>query len=108
IGKTERELTQANVPYEVGKAFFKGMRRAQISYEPGGMLKILCHRETLEVLGVHCFGYQASEIVHIGHAIMNQKGEANTIKHFVNTTYKYPTMAEACRVAAFDGLNRLF
>lgn len=108
IGKNERELTEAKIPYEVGKAFFKGMARAQISFEPVGMLKILFHRETLEVLGVHCFGYQASEIVHIGQAIMNQKGEANTIKYFVNTTFNYPTMAEAYRVAAFDGLNRLF
>ncbi|MDP2745486.1 Si-specific NAD(P)(+) transhydrogenase [Pseudomonas sp.] len=108
IGKNERELTQAKIPYEVGKAFFKGMARAQISHEPVGMLKLLFHRETLEVLGVHCFGYQASEIVHIGQAIMNQKGEANSIKYFVNTTFNYPTMAEAYRVAAFDGLNRLF
>ncbi|MDD0843242.1 Si-specific NAD(P)(+) transhydrogenase [Pseudomonas sp. Gutcm_11s] len=108
IGKNEKELTQAKIPYEVGKAFFKGMARAQISHEPVGMLKILFHRETLEILGVHCFGYQASEIVHIGQAIMNQKGEANTIKYFVNTTFNYPTMAEAYRVAAFDGLNRLF
>ncbi|WPC03656.1 Si-specific NAD(P)(+) transhydrogenase [Pseudomonas sp. MBLB4123] len=108
IGKNERELTQAKIPYEVGKAFFKSMARAQISSEPVGMLKILFHRETLEVLGVHCFGYQASEIVHIGQAIMNQKGEANSIKYFVNTTFNYPTMAEAYRVAAFDGLNRLF
>ncbi|WP_437881171.1 Si-specific NAD(P)(+) transhydrogenase [Pseudomonas sp. LRF_L74] len=108
IGKTERELTQAKVPYEVGKAFFKSMARAQISFEPVGMLKILFHRETLQVLGVHCFGYQASEIVHIGQAIMNQEGEANTIKYFINTTFNYPTMAEAYRVAAFDGLNRLF
>ena len=108
IGKNERELTQAKIPYEVGKAFFKGMARAQISNEEVGMLKILFHRETLEVLGVHCFGYQASEIVHIGQAIMNQKGEANTLKYFVNTTFNFPTMAEAYRVAAFDGLNRLF
>lgn len=108
LGKTERELTQAQIPYEVGKAFFKSMARAQISHEPVGMLKLLFHRETLEVLGVHCFGYQASEIVHIGQAIMNQKGEANSIKYFVNTTFNYPTMAEAYRVAAFDGLNRLF
>ncbi|WP_313512962.1 Si-specific NAD(P)(+) transhydrogenase [Pseudomonas sp.] len=108
LGKTERELTQAKIPYEVGKAFFKGMARAQIAVEPVGMLKILFHRETLAILGVHCFGYQASEIVHIGQAIMNQKGEANTLKYFVNTTFNYPTMAEAYRVAAFDGLNRLF
>jgi NAD(P) transhydrogenase len=108
VGKNERELTEAKIPYEVGKAFFKSMARAQISSEPVGMLKILFHRETLAVLGVHCFGYQASEIVHIGQAIMNQKGEANTLRYFVNTTFNYPTMAEAYRVAAFDGLNRLF
>lgn len=108
IGKTERELTQARIPYEVGKAFFKGMARAQISGEEVGMLKILFHRETLAILGVHCFGYQASEIVHIGQAIMNQQGEANNLKFFINTTFNYPTMAEAYRVAAFDGLNRLF
>lgn len=108
LGKNESELTQAKVPYEVGKAFFKGMARAQISDEPVGMLKILFHRETLEVLGVHCFGDQASEIVHIGQAIMNQPGEQNTLKYFVNTTFNYPTMAEAYRVAAYDGLNRLF
>ncbi|MCD4862738.1 MULTISPECIES: Si-specific NAD(P)(+) transhydrogenase [Pseudomonas] len=108
LGKTERELTQERVPYEVGKAFFKSMARAQISGEPVGMLKILFHRETLQVLGVHCFGDQASEILHIGQAIMNQQGEANSIRYFVNTTFNYPTMAEAYRVAAFDGLNRLF
>lgn len=108
IGKAEHELTAAKIPYEVGKAFFKGMARAQISNEPVGMLKILFHRDTLEVLGVHCFGDQASEIVHIGQAIMNQPGEQNTLKYFVNTTFNYPTMAEAYRVAAFDGLNRLF
>ena len=108
IGKNEQELTAEKIPYEVGKAFFKGMARAQISAEPVGMLKILFHRETLEILGVHCFGYQASEIVHIGQAIMNQQGEGNTLKYFVNTTFNYPTMAEAYRVAAFDGLNRLF
>ncbi|QJD58506.1 Si-specific NAD(P)(+) transhydrogenase [Pseudomonas sp. gcc21] len=108
LGKTERELTEEKVPYEIGQAFFKNMARAQISSEPVGMLKLLFHRETLEVLGIHCFGDQASEIVHIGQAIMNQKGEANSIKYFVNTTFNYPTMAEAYRVAALDGLNRLF
>ena len=108
IGRTEQELTAEKIPYEVGKAFFKGMARAQISGEPVGMLKILFHRETLAVLGVHCFGDQASEIVHIGQAIMNQPGELNTLKYFVNTTFNYPTMAEAYRVAAYDGLNRLF
>jgi NAD(P) transhydrogenase len=108
LGKTERELTEAKVPYEVGRAFFSSMARAQIASEPVGMLKILFHRETLAVLGVHCFGYQASEIVHIGQAIMNQKGAGNTLRYFTDTTFNYPTMAEAYRRAAINGLNRLF
>ncbi|KEQ13145.1 Si-specific NAD(P)(+) transhydrogenase [Endozoicomonas numazuensis] len=108
LGKTEEELTAAAVPYEVGKAFFSRLARAQITGETVGMLKILFHRDTGEVLGIHCFGDQASEIVHIGQAVMSQKGEANNIRYFLNTTFNYPTMAEAYRVAALDGLNRLF
>jgi NAD(P) transhydrogenase len=107
IGKTEEELTREKVPYEVGQAFFKDTARAQISSQPVGMLKILFHRETLAILGIHCFGDQASEIVHIGQAIMRQEGTANTIEYFVNTTFNYPTMAEAYRVAAIAGLNRI-
>ena len=107
IGKNEMELTAAKIPYEVGQAFFKDIARAQISAEPVGMLKILFHRETLEILGIHCFGDRASEIIHIGQAIMCQEGEANTIKYFINTTFNYPTMAEAYRVAAIAGLNRI-
>lgn len=108
LGKTEEELTAASIPYEVGKAFFSRLARAQITGETVGMLKILFHRDTGEVLGIHCFGDQASEIVHIGQAVMSQKGEANNIRYFLNTTFNYPTMAEAYRVAALDGLNRLF
>ncbi len=108
LGRTEEELTAEAVPYEVGKAFFSRLARAQITGEVVGMLKILFHRETLEVLGIHCFGDQASEIVHIGQAVMRQKGDANTIRYFLKTTFNYPTMAEAYRVAALDGLNRLF
>ena len=108
VGKTEEELTQARVPYDVGKAFFKDLARAQITGEAVGMLKILFHRETRQILGIHCFGDQAAEIVHIGQAIMNQEGEANTLDYFINTTFNYPTMAEAYRVAALNGLNRIF
>lgn len=107
IGKTESELTAAKIPYEVGRAFFKNTARAQISGEKVGVLKILFHVDTLEILGIHCFGAEASEIIHIGQAIMNQQGEANTIAYFVNTTFNYPTMAEAYRTAALDGLNRV-
>ncbi|MEX2476053.1 Si-specific NAD(P)(+) transhydrogenase [Marinobacter sp.] len=108
VGKTERELTEAKVPYEVGQAFFKDLARAQITGDAVGMLKILFHRETREIMGIHCFGDQAAEIVHIGQAIMNQQGEANSLNYFINTTFNYPTMAEAYRVAALNGLNRIF
>jgi NAD(P) transhydrogenase len=106
LGKTEKELTDACVPYEVGQAFFRHLARAQISGDVVGMLKILFHRETLEILGIHCFGNNAAEIVHIGQAVMRQPG--NSLRYFVNTTFNYPTMAEAYRVAALNGLNRLF
>ena len=107
VGKTETELTSAKIPYEVGRAFFKDTARGQISAEDVGMLKLLFHSDTFEILGIHCFGAEASEIVHIGQAIMNQEGDANSIEYFVNTTFNYPTMAEAYRVAALNGLNRI-
>lgn len=108
VGKTERELTEAKVPYEVGHAHFKSIARAQITAQTVGMLKILFHRETLEVLGIHCFGANASEIIHIGQAIMAQPAPHNSLMYFINTTFNYPTMAEAYRVAALNGYNRLF
>lgn len=105
IGKNEKELTAEQVPYEVGQAFFKHLARAQIVGERSGVLKILFHRETLQILGIHCYGNQASEIIHIGQAVMLLNG---TLEYFVNTTFNYPTMAEAYRVAALNGLNRVF
>jgi NAD(P) transhydrogenase len=108
IGKTEKQLTDEKVPYEVGNAHFKSIARAQISGQTVGILKLLFHRETLQILGVHCFGANASEIIHIGQAIMAQPGSGNTLKYFMNTTFNYPTMAEAYRVAALNGYNRLF
>ena len=108
IGKTERQLTDEKVPYEVGKASFKHLARAQITGQTVGMLKLLFHRETLALLGIHCFGQNAAEIIHIGQAIMSQPGTQNTLRYFINTTFNYPTMAEAYRVAALNGLNRVF
>jgi NAD(P) transhydrogenase len=107
VGLTERELTEARVPYEVGHSMFRSLARAQIMGSAVGMLKILFHRETLEILGVHCFGQQASEIIHIGQAILSQPPPANSLLYFVHTTFNYPTMAEAYRVAALNGLNRV-
>ena len=108
LGKTERELTEGKVPYEVGHAHFKSIARAQITGQTVGMLKLLFHRETLEILGIHCFGANASEIIHIGQAIMSQPKTHNSLMYFINTTFNYPTMAEAYRVAALNGYNRLF
>jgi len=107
LGRTEQELTERHVPYEVGHAFFRHLARGKISGHKAGMLKLLFHRNTLEVLGIHCFGHNAAEILHIGQAIMSQPAPNNTIKYFINTTFNYPTMAEAYRVAALNGYNRL-
>ncbi|WP_339898687.1 Si-specific NAD(P)(+) transhydrogenase [uncultured Gilvimarinus sp.] len=107
VGKTERELTEARIPYEVGRCLFKNTARGQISGEDVGMLKLLFHVDTGALLGVHCFGAEAAEIIHIGQAIMSQPGENNNISFFLNTTFNYPTMAEAYRLAALDGTNRI-
>lgn len=107
LGRSEKELTDAKVPYEVGHCMFKNLAKAQIDGRPVGMLKLLFHRDTLALLGVHCFGTNASEIIHIGQAIFSQPAPENSIEYFVNKTFNYPTMAEAYRVAALNGLNRL-
>lgn len=106
IGRTERELQEARVPYEVGHCAFKNLARAQMTDERVGMLKIIFHVETMEVLGVHCFGDGASEIVHIGQTVMASP-DLNNVRYFTRTTFNYPTMAEAYRVAAYNGINRL-
>ncbi len=107
VGLNERELTEQKIPYEVGHSFFRHLARAQITGRTVGMLKILFHRETFKILGIHCFGYEASEIIHIGQAVMSRKGEGNSLMYFINSTFNYPTMAEAYRVAALNGLNRV-
>ena len=104
VGKNEEELTQASVPYEMGKASYREIARGQIIGDSIGMLKILFHRETREVLGVHIIGESASELVHIGQAVMSLGGK---IDYFVNTVFNYPTLAECYKNAAFDGVNRL-
>jgi NAD(P) transhydrogenase len=106
IGKNEQELTEEKIPYEVGQASFRHLARAQITGDTVGELKILFHRDTMEILGIHCFGNNAAEIIHIGQAVMHSPN--NTLKYFVETTFNYPTMAEAYRVAALNGMNRLF
>jgi NAD(P) transhydrogenase len=104
VGKTEEELTEASVPYEVGKARYKEIARGQIVGDVTGLLKLLFHSETRELLGVHIIGEGASELIHIGQAVLAFGGK---IDYFVNTVFNYPTLAECYKVAAFDGVNRL-
>ncbi len=106
VGLTERELLAQKIPYEVGHTSFKSLARAQMTDEKIGMLKLLFHTETLQVLGVHCFGDGAAEIVHIGQTVM-ASNDLNNMRYFTNATFNYPTMAEAYRTAAYNGLNRL-
>jgi len=104
IGKTEEQLTEQDVPYEVGLAFYRETARGQIRGDTTGRLKILFHRENHEVLGVHIIGDYAAELVHIGQAVLAFKGK---VEYFVDTVFNYPTLAECYRAAAFNGLNRL-
>jgi NAD(P) transhydrogenase len=104
IGKTEEQLTDEDVPYEVGVAYYREIARGQISGHIDGRLKLLFHRETLELLGVHIFGEDAAELLHIGQAVFLLKGK---ITYFKNTVFNYPTLAECYKTAAFNGLNRL-
>ena len=104
IGKTEEQLTDEDVPYEVGVAYYRETARGQIRGDTTGRLKLIFHRETREMLGVHIIGEGASELLHIGQAVMVLKG---TVDYFVDTVFNYPTLAECYKAAAFNGLNKL-
>jgi NAD(P) transhydrogenase len=104
IGKTEEQLTDEDVPYEVGMAYYREVARGQIRGDTTGRLKLIFHRDTRKVLGVHIIGEGASELVHIGQAVMTLDG---TVDYFIETVFNYPTLAECYKVAAFNGLGRL-
>jgi NAD(P) transhydrogenase len=104
IGKTEEQLTDEDVAYEVGVAYYREIARGQIRGDTTGRLKLIFHRETLELLGVHIIGEGASELLHIGQAVLILKGK---VDYFVDTVFNYPTLAECYKAAAFNGLNKL-
>jgi NAD(P) transhydrogenase len=104
VGKTEEELTDASIPYEIGKARYKEIARGQILGDVTGLLKLIFHCETRELLGIHIIGEGASELIHIGQAVLSFGGK---IDYFIDTVFNYPTLAECYKVAAFDGINRL-
>ncbi|WP_432798837.1 Si-specific NAD(P)(+) transhydrogenase [Poriferisphaera sp. WC338] len=104
VGKTEEQLTNDGIPYEAGVATYKELARGQLLGDEFGMLKILIHQDTHEILGVHAIGTGATEIIHIGQAVMAHKGNAS---FFVDNVFNFPTLAEAYKIAAYNGLNKL-
>ncbi len=104
VGWTEEKLTAEGVPFESGIAQYKEIARGQLLGDTTGMLKLLIHQESHTILGAHCIGTNATELVHIAQTAMAFKG---TVEYFVNTVFNYPTLAECYKVAALNGLNKL-
>jgi NAD(P) transhydrogenase len=104
VGQTEEKLTAARIPYEVGVSKYAELAKSMMLGDETGMLKLLFNRETRKLLGVHVIGQRATEIIHIGQAVLSYNG---SIEYFRDTVFNYPTLAEAYKVAALDGLNKL-
>jgi NAD(P) transhydrogenase len=104
VGKTEAQLTEEGVPYEAGIAQYREIARGQLLGDDGGMLKLLIHEQNRQILGVHAIGTGATELIHIGQAVMAFNG---TVDFFVNNVFNYPTLAECYKVAALNGSNKL-
>lgn len=104
VGKTEEQLTEEAIPYESGIASYKEIARGRLLGDDTGMLKMLIHQDTKEILGVHVIGTGATELIHIGQTVMALGGTAD---FFIDTVFNFPTLAEAYKVAAYNGLNKL-
>lgn len=104
VGKTEEQLTEEAIPYEAGVASYKEIARGRLLGDDTGMLKILIHQDTHKILGVHVIGTGATELIHIGQTVMALDG---TAEFFIDTVFNFPTLAEAYKVAAYNGLNKL-
>ena len=104
VGATEQELTQAKVPYEIGVARYREIARGQILGDDSGLFKMLFHREDRRLLGAHAIGTQATELIHIGQAVL---GLGGGLEYFMRTVFNYPTLAECYKVAALDAANKL-
>jgi NAD(P) transhydrogenase len=104
VGATERELTEKKVPYETGVARYREIARGQILGDDTGLFKMLFHRENRRLLGVHAIGTGATELIHIGQAVLGLQGG---IDYFLRTVFNYPTLAECYKVAALDAANKL-
>ena len=103
VGHTEEHLTREKIAYEIGIAKYEELAKGQMLGDENGMLKLLFCPNTFKVLGVHIIGDRAAEIIHIGQAVMSLGA---TVQYFRDTVFNYPTLAEAYKVAALDGLNK--
>jgi NAD(P) transhydrogenase len=104
VGRTQEDLANADIPFGIGVARYREIARGQIIGDETGMLKLLFHRHTRELLGVHIIGEGATELIHVGQAVIAYHGK---IDYFIDTVFNYPTLAECYKVAALDGINRL-
>jgi NAD(P) transhydrogenase len=104
VGRTESDLTSEAIPYEVGLSRYRELARGQIVGDSYGMLKLIVHAQDRSILGVHIFGTGATDLVHIGQAVM---GCGGTVDYLVDTVFNYPTLSEAYKVAALDATNKL-
>lgn len=104
VGETEDALTEKQVPYETGTARYKEIARGQLIGDELGMLKLIFHRDTLQLLGVHIIGEGAAEIIHLGQAVIHLKGG---LDYFTSGVFNYPTLTECYKVAALDGMNKI-
>lgn len=104
IGAHEHELTEKKIPYETGVAHYKEIARGQIMGDDSGLLKMLFHRETRKLLGIHVIGTGATELIHIGQAVMELGGG---LDYFLDRIFNYPTLAECYKVAALNAFNKL-
>ncbi|MGA7051153.1 MAG: Si-specific NAD(P)(+) transhydrogenase [Mycobacterium sp.] len=104
VGATEVELTKNSIPYEVGVSRYRELARGQIAGDSYGMLKLLVSTDDLRILGAHIFGTSATEMVHIGQAVM---GCGGSVEYLVDAVFNYPTFSEAYKVAALDVMNKV-
>jgi len=104
VGRTEHDLTHEKVPYESGVARYREIARGQILGDDSGFFKMLFHREGRRLLGVHTIGTGATELIHIGQAVL---GLGGGLDYFLETVFNYPTLAECYKVAALDAANKL-
>jgi NAD(P) transhydrogenase len=104
IGRNEEELTTAGIPYEIGKARYREIARGQIIGDNTGMLKLLFHSDTRQLLGVHIIGEGACELIHVGEAVLLFGGK---LDYFLKAIFNYPTLGQCYKIAALDGMSRL-